>query len=50
MAKAVQQADATSNNISFFISNSFRVSPMYEQTTPNFYTAADNGRINRRTG
>jgi hypothetical protein len=44
--KAVQQADAIITNINFFISIFPRGNPrMFEPTTLNVYTAADNGLL-----
>jgi len=41
----VQQADATNTNISFVISIFLRGYPLYELTTLNVHTAADNGLV-----
>jgi hypothetical protein len=44
--KAEQQADTINTNINFFISIFLRVNPrMFELTTLNVYTAADNGLL-----
>jgi hypothetical protein len=44
--KAVQQADAINTNINFFISIFLPGNPrVFELTTLNVYTAADNGLV-----